>query len=617
MAITKMKFVTISGTASKLDMVTMRCLQSGSFHPEVTAAERLLGSGYYRISEENPYASYLARITEAARSSGREPVYATEIVSEHRSGRLKAGFGSIDEGEIGDHLDRLPSPEELLGYIDRPAEVGGSTKAKAPVLYRLGYFEALDIETAKLWKAKYTGENAIGEFCAESAGGTAFAGDNLLEKYDRCIQKIENVISALQDGEAGLRSEPEKKAELFWDAEYDRCMKVCAKLHMLSEAFNLRLAAVRAEDRFQLFGWVPEKEADRLSDSLCRLGGVEVKFDSPEQLENLSPPTKLENSWFARPYEFFVSMFGMPRYDEIDPTPLVAITYTLFFGIMFADLGQGLVLALAGWIMGKHMKNWLGPILVRCGISGALFGLVFGSVFGYEHALDGFYRLLGFGGKPIDVMESSSITLILAAAIAIGVLLVTVVILLNIYVSLRKADYGSALFGKNGVAGLALYVGLILFALGFVTELPLPRLPLVWGMIVLPCVLIWLGEPLGRLVAHRQSWMPEKWGEYLIQGIFELFESVLSYMTNTVSFIRVGAFVLVHAGMMMVFSTIAEMAGGGVAEVIVMIFGNLLVIALEGLLVGVQSLRLEYYELFSRFFSGSGKEFKPAGKPSR
>ena len=88
-------------------------------------------------------------------------------------------------------------------------------------------------------------------------------------------------------------------------------------------------------------------------------------------------------------------------------------------------------------------------------------------------------------------------------------------------------------------------------------------------------------------------------------------------MTNTVSFIRVGAFVLVHAGMMMVFSTIAEMAGGGVAEVIVMIFGNLLVIALEGLLVGVQSLRLEYYELFSRFFSGSGKEFKPAGKPSR
>ena len=82
-------------------------------------------------------------------------------------------------------------------------------------------------------------------------------------------------------------------------------MKVCAKLHMLSEAFNLRLAAVRAEDRFQLFGWVPEKEADRLSDSLCRLGGVEVKFDSPEQLENLSPPTKLENSWFARPYEFF------------------------------------------------------------------------------------------------------------------------------------------------------------------------------------------------------------------------------------------------------------------------------------------------------------------------
>ena len=740
MSITKMKFVSISGSADTLDAVTMRCLLSGSFQPE-TSTEVLSGSGYYRINEDNPYAAYLTRITEAVKSSGREPVYDTEIVpgqkpkrKSHRKHLPEADTGSpFDQSEIGSLVNRLPSSEEILHSFGWQTE-GSVSGAMVPVeLDKLNYFEALDMETAKLWAAKFMNQKSPLELSAKESGVGTSGKDPLLEKYDGCVRKIEKVISALREEQTRLQSELdrykdsieqlghfesldidvdelwsakflklrfgrmpiasaneidaydknpyveffrcsesngyawgmyvapaseveevdrifaalfferlripdikgrpadaikqlteeynktqakaaelERKLKLFWDAEYDNCMSVCSKLYMLSEAFNLRRAATRAKDSFLLFGWVPEKEAQGLSDSLRQLRGVELKLDSPGQLDRFSPPTKLKNSWFSRPYEFFVSMFGMPRYDEYDPTPLVAITYTLFFGIMFADLGQGLLLALVGWIMGKK-KNRLGPVLVRCGISGAFFGLIFGSVFGYEHLLDGFYRMLGFAGKPIEVMESSSITLILVSAIAIGVLLLIVAMFINIYVALRKGQLGSALFGTNGAAGLVLYIGLILLVLGFAVEIPVPTSVVVWLMIIAPGILIWLGEPLGHLVERKEHWMPEKWGEYLIQGFFELFESLLSYMTNTVSFIRVGAFVLVHAGMMLVFSTIAEMAGGGVAGVIVMIFGNILVTALEGLLVGVQSLRLEYYELFSRFFSGSGKEFRPAG----
>ena len=98
----------------------------------------------------------------------------------------------------------------------------------------------------------------------------------------------------------------------------------------------------------------------------------------------------------------------------------------------------------------------------------------------------------------------------------------------------------------------------------------------------------------------------------MTQGFFELFEAILSYVTNTVSFLRVGAFVLVHAGMMSVFFSLANMFGEySVGFWIVVVFGNIFVLVLEGLLVGVQSLRLEFYEMFNRFFEGSGHEFKP------
>ena len=129
-------------------------------------------------------------------------------------------------------------------------------------------------------------------------------------------------------------------------------------------------------------------------------------------------------------------------------------------------------------------------------------------------------------------------------------------------------------------------------------------------LIVLPLILVFLREPLSKLVEGDKNWKPEKWGGFIVDNIFEMFEVLLSYVTNTMSFLRVGAFVLVHAGMMQVVFVLAEMIGG-TGYVITVIIGNIIVLGLEALLVAIQVLRLEYYEMFSRFYIGEGRAYTP------
>ena len=171
-----------------------------------------------------------------------------------------------------------------------------------------------------------------------------------------------------------------------------------------------------------------------------------------------------------------------------------------------------------------------------------------------------------------------------------------------------------ALFGPNGIAGLVFYATLCIgIASIFVLNVNIFNIFTILFLIVVPIVLMFLAEPLGKLVMKDKYWKPESWGEYCLQNFFEMFESLLSYLSNTMSFLRVGAFVMVHAGMMEVVFTLVGLLGGAgsIGGILVLIFGNLFVIALEGLLVSIQTLRLEFYEMFSRFYSGSGRPYNP------
>ena len=305
----------------------------------------------------------------------------------------------------------------------------------------------------------------------------------------------------------------------------------------------------------------------------------------------------------------FIEMYGTPEYEGFDPTPIVAITYSLLFGMMFGDVGQGLCVILVGWWMYKYKKMQLGDVMIRIGIFSTIFGFVFGSVFGNETMLNPLYHaILGLTEKPIEVMSSEFILPLLIVAVGIGAFLNMFSIVLNIITHAKDDNKGECLFSQNGVAGLVFYGALVIgagfTAVGISVFSPLYILLL----IVVPLLLIFLKEPLMRKLDGK-SMFPESFGAFFMEGFFELFEICLSYMTNTISYLRVGGFVLSHAGMMMAVTMIMEMAGG-IGGLAVGIFGNILVMCLEGLIVGIQVLRLEFYEMFSRYFTGNGIVFK-------
>ena len=421
-----------------------------------------------------------------------------------------------------------------------------------------------------------------------------------IEGYEKEIPLLKQ---QLKDAQAGL--------DKYIDDNYEQITRYLSKLEELYLYAGIRSKALQHNNSFIIVGWVPAENEKQLKSRLKKIRSVELDFSDAKGELDKNPPVKLKNCFLAMPFEFYTGMYGVPKYNEIDPTLFVAITYTIIFGIMFADLGQGFFLAIAGMLMWKLKKMPIGKILFPCGISSMVFGTVFGSVFGFEHVLDPMFKLFGFEKKPIEVMASQNINTIILGAIGLGVFLLIVAMFLNVYTSLRQKNVGRALFGTSGVAGFVFYGSLVF---GLTAEIFLGihvmTLPYILGLIVLPFLLIFFAEPLGDLVNGEEHWQPESWGGYIVENLFESIEVLLGYVTNTMSFLRVGAFVLVHAGMMLVVFVLAETVGGAGYWVVVVI-GNALVMVLEALLVAIQVLRLEYYEMFSRFYSGEGKPFEP------
>ena len=395
---------------------------------------------------------------------------------------------------------------------------------------------------------------------------------------------------------------------------YDMFSVIYTLVQYLSNSFELRRYVSIYENSFILVGFIPDSLAEPLKSRLLGLGeSIAVELADHDSDKRFQAPTRLKNNFIVKPFEMFVDMYGVPGYGEVDPTSFLAWTYILLFGIMFGDLGQGLVIALLGLFLSRVKKMEFGRILTRIGLSAAVFGTLYGSVFGLEHLLDPFYTdVLGLPGKPVEVMDPETINTLLMAAITIGVAMIVLAMLINVFTGIRNRDWEKALFSNNGVAGLVFYSAVLAGAVSMLTGGPnLFTLPYILAFLVLPILIIFLKHPLGKLSRGQKDIKPEDGiGSFVIEGFFELFEVVLSFVTNTLSFMRVGGFIISHAGMMAVVFTLTEMMQGS-ASIVVLILGNLFVMALEGFIVGIQSLRLEFYELFSRYFEGQGKPFTP------
>ena len=360
------------------------------------------------------------------------------------------------------------------------------------------------------------------------------------------------------------------------------------------EEFKSNLA--RSNKFFYLSGWISENDKDQIKNMLNKYDKLLITFNDEADVK---PPTKLKNNWFFKPFEVLLNMYGVPAHDELDPTPFLSISYMLLFGAMFGDLGQGFIILLAGLLLSKKNKLF-GGLLERLGFSSMVFGLLYGEVFGIEELIPALVI------KPFEEINT-----VLVAAIAVGVVLILIAYILGMVNSFKRRDIEEGLFGKEGLAGFIFYICLLALVGGNLIGRTIIPTGVGIALIILSVVGMVLKEPLTNLITGKRPLHGEDVSGYYVQSVFSLIEVVLSMLSGTISFIRVGAFTLTHVGLFIAFKTIGEMIGTNTGNVIVLIIGNIVVIGLEGLIVFIQGLRLQYYELFSRYYKGDGKEFKP------
>ena len=387
------------------------------------------------------------------------------------------------------------------------------------------------------------------------------------------------------------------------------------RLEELSNNFDVRKLAARMEDNkedyYILCGWMAEDDVDKFLKEIEDDDKVFVVVEDDHDAYFGEPPTKLENPKLFKPFEMFVQMYGLPSHNEIDPTVFVGLTYSFIFGVMFGDVGQGLLLLIGGALIYHFKKAPLAGIIASAGVFSTIFGFLFGSIFGFEDVIPALWM------RPIDHMTTlpflGRLNTVFIVAVGFGMFLIMVAMVLHIINAIRSKDVGGAWFDANGVAGLVFYAAVVAVLVLFLTGNPLPGGIVLAVMFGVPLILILFKEPLTRIIQKRADKMEESKAMFLVQGFFEMFETLLSYFSNTISFIRIGAFAVSHAAIMEVVLQLAGVESGH-PNWIGVIFGNLFVCGFEGLIVGIQVLRLEYYELFSRYYKGSGRAFDPYTK---
>ncbi|MEE4637126.1 MAG: ATPase [Wenzhouxiangella sp.] len=327
-------------------------------------------------------------------------------------------------------------------------------------------------------------------------------------------------------------------------------------------------------------GWCSDPDGAEL-DRVLEQSNVEHVIRRTPPPAGLEVPVVMRNPRWARAFEIFPGLLGTPGATEVDPSRLLALITPLMFGFMFGDVGQGAVLLGLGLWLRKRIPVF--ALLVPFGAAAIVFGFLFGSVFANEHLIPALWM------HPIDHP-----TMIMAIAVGFGVCVLTIGLFFD---ALR------CLWRGAGWHWLATRAGLVLAYFGILGALLRPEM----------INLAWVGFAwfvLGSVALSEHGRLME-----LPKALGELLEGMLQLLVNTISFVRVGAFALAHAGLSAAVFGMADAAGGGLAGVLVIILGNAIVIALEGLIVGIQTTRLMLFEFFIRFLTAEGRRFKPLTGP--
>jgi V/A-type H+-transporting ATPase subunit I len=384
------------------------------------------------------------------------------------------------------------------------------------------------------------------------------------------------------------------------------------RIDLTRTLLRARVLFGKVDRSYLVSGWIPATLVNELKEALAQeLGSqAEVEVLSAEAIPGaregvLKIPILFNNPYLLRPFERLTTAYGTPAYGEVEPTAVLAVSFLLMFGLMFGDVGQGAVLFLMGYVIFRRFFRYTdyGVILMECGVASVIFGFLYGSVFGVVDQLPALWF------SPMQ-----DITYFIKIAVLIGVGAISLGLILSFINALRLKT------ARLPAAGLlAALIYWILAGLGvrylltgalewdFWVAAGVAGVTLLMGIIYI-LQRLWLAPPQEEVPVEGR-------GLRLLEGIIEVVDGTIRFVANTISFIRIAAFALAHAGLFIaVFSladTLNRMGGGGAVYWLTIVIGNVVIILLEGLVVSIQIVRLEYYEFMSKFFHGGGEPFKP------
>jgi V/A-type H+-transporting ATPase subunit I len=448
--------------------------------------------------------------------------------------------------------------------------------------------------------------------------------------------------------EEQLKQAERALVEIGWEKE-KILHETAPELKRLGASWLMALAAERLKAQFTatesiylLSGWAPADQIASIAADLSKLTGgrVAIRAYTPDEIPEVRDgsekvPVSLKHGAFVKGFEGVVFSYGAPLYGTIDPTPLVAVFFTILFGIMFGDVGQGFVLLLTGLLVGKRglkalarFGSYASP-LIAVGIASMVMGLLNGEVFTTEELLVHPTRAItaALTGHPVDRIlhimplaekggSVKKLFYFFGFTIGIGAILNSVGLIINIANRCIMKKYEAAFFSKNGLAGLLLFWYALFIALRCIAGGRFEYFD--FAGIFIPVFCIFFGPLIWRCAARQRPVLEHGLMTFIMEGFVEILETASTYISNTVSFLRVGAFALSHAVLSyIVFRFSEELArsaggpAGSLSALLIMIFGNALIIVLEGMIVAIQVVRLQYYEFFSKFFTETGVEFAP------
>jgi len=383
-------------------------------------------------------------------------------------------------------------------------------------------------------------------------------------------------------------------------------------------------------------GWIPERWQKTVSAALKEVteGSCYIEWLDPEGVEEevnhpVKVPVKLQNAKALSPFQMLVTNYSTPAYGTLDPTPIVAVLYMAMFGLMFADVGQGLViliLGLTGGLWGRYFKRGAREIIKLfsfCGLAAIGGGILFGSYFGFEILPPlwfNFHSLVA--GHVPATSPVKSILEVLVITLYFGIGIIVLGLVLNWINLIKQKKWLKLIFERTGLVGGWFYAGGIYTGYSFVASgfKNLPQANELLLLVGIPALLLF-GKPIVEYIEQRAHGTQKPFSiftpfKFFFEWLLELLEVFISYLSNTLSFMRVAGLGIAHVALMMAFMEVAKMfscPGGefGFLSWVIIVIGNIFVIALEGLSAGIQSLRLNYYEFFSKYFYGSGETYMP------